>query len=232
LRTTKECTLAGSKTFIIKTPTKAQKLLSQVNPLILPPVYSIGTLPSSANGSCATKNEYLNIRFDKGQKIEFKNYKVENSIEFLENLANKNKDLSFEKTDGGGVLVQNSNGKKYVMAKNVDGKNSFWSCSSITRSDDNNIAPTITHELAHAIQNGKDSNRLKQTQIFNRLGLKLSDAPTLYGKTNTAEFWTESLTSYVYFNDWLKSTHPKIFEFVETYVDAIGIDLKTIKIAK
>lgn len=232
LRSSKECTPAGTKAFLIKTPTRADKLLIKVNALYTPSAYSIGTLPSGANGTCARGNEYLNVRFDKGQKIEFKNYKVESSIEYLEKLASKKENLSLQKTDNGTVLVETMKGKKYVIAKNVDGKTSFWSCSTISRSNDDNIAPTITHELAHSIQNGKDPNKLKQTQIFNRLGLKLSDAPTLYGKTNPAEFWTESLTSYVYFNDWLKSTHPKIFQYVETYVDAMGIDLKTIKIAK
>lgn len=232
LRSSKECTPAGTKEFLIKTPTRAQKLFMKINPLNTPSISEIGLLPSSANGNCARENEFMNVRFDKGQKIEFKKYKVENSIEYLEGLANKNKDLSIVKNGEQTILVQTKKGKQYVMARHVDGKTSFWSCSSISRSEDNNIAPTITHELGHVIQNSKDPSKTIQGQIFNRLKLKLSDAPTSYGKTNTSEFWTESLTSYVYYNDWLKSTYPNVFDYVETYVKAMGIDLKTIKIAK
>jgi hypothetical protein len=91
--------------------------------------------------------------------------------------------------------------------------------------------------LAHAIQNSFLTERTPNDSILRRLmreknpPLILSDAPTMYGTTNIYEFWTESLTSYVYANKYLKTSHPKIHDLVEEYLDELKIDKRTIKIA-
>jgi hypothetical protein len=110
----------------------------------------------------------------------------------------------------------------------------FWSVrtASNTLNKNQNIAPTIIHESNHLIQNAKDLDKLEFKRLFNGYNFTLDDAPTEYGKTNFAEFWAESLTYYVFDNTGLKKDYPKIFNFVEEYLKKIGVDKKTIKIAK
>lgn len=192
---------------------------------------NFGFLPADANGCCATDNKYLVVKFDNGQKIDFRKYEINNDKNWLLDFAKKNNFREID-IDGTLVIVEEKNGKLYTVAKHINGKNIFHSISTYTRAVDKNIAPTITHELAHSIQNSKDNELSIIKKIFLKYDFKKSEVPSLYAQTHVTELWTESLTSYVYMNEWLKITQPKVFQFVEEYLEAIGIDKKTIKIAK
>lgn len=219
LRNSAECTKPGQTKFFQKLNRPELR-------------YQTGTVSPSSGGNCATNNSYLNVKIAKTEKILFKKYNIESTEEWMTNHAEK---YGYQiKKSGEKTLMVIPNSRGYDVAGVLsNGQLRPFSISTITTDIDKNIAPTITHEMAHAIQNGNDPNR--STYIFQRLrdnGLTLSDAPTLYGQTNEREFWTESFTAYTYANDWLKSSHPKIFQFVKDYLKDMKIDINTVKIAE
>jgi len=167
--------------------------------------------------------------FQKKKKLNPIKYDIEANEKFGIEWSQKN-GFTISGTE---ILQPKGATKLSVVGEIKNGKFKPWTISTISKLDDNNIAPTITHELGHVIQNAKDGQATKlMSQLMQKKGLKLSDAPTMYGETNLKEFWTESFTSYVYSNDFLKTYHPKVFELVEDYLTEMKIDLKTIKIAK
>lgn len=215
------------------TPAGTNKFVKTLNKDIGLPTYRIGTISKNSGGNCATNNSYLNVKIEKGQKILFKKYDVPLTAEDVDQFANENKYLVRMEGDKK-IVLRPEKGSLYRYAEFENGQFKPWTIGSITETVDNNIAPIVTHELAHAIQHGRDTEKPKPIwkQIFEEKKLSLNDAPTLYGKTNAFEFWTESFTAYTYANDWLKKSHPKAFEFVEDYLKAMNIDIKTVKIAK
>ena len=221
LRKPSECTGPGTKKFAEATGKK-----------LTLPTYQIGTVSTNSGGNCATNNSYLNIKIGKGDKIQFKKYDIESTENWMNQHAEKH---GYKiRTSGEKKLMTKDVSRGYVIAGELEnGKFKPWTISTIARDIDQNIAPTITHEFAHAIQNANDPGRASIIgPLLREKGLKLGDAPTLYGQTNNQEFWTESFSSYVYANDWLKFSHPKVFEFVEDYLKAMKIDINTVKIAK
>lgn len=219
LRSPSECTKPGQTKFFQKLNRPELR-------------FQTGTVSSDSGGNCATNNSYLNVKIGKTDKVIFKKYDIESTEEWLTNYAEK---YGYQiKQSGQKTLMVVPTARGYIVVAELKMEQLRpWSISTITQDIDKNIAPTITHEMAHAIQNGNDPNR--STYIFQRLrenGLTLSDAPTLYGQTNEREFWTESFTAYTYANDWLKKSHPKIFQFVEDYLKDMNIDINTVKIAK
>jgi hypothetical protein len=221
LRKPSECTGPGTKKFAQTTGAK-----------LTLPTYQIGTISASSGGNCATNNSYLNIKIGKGEKIIFKKYNIESTEDWLNQHAEK---YGYKiRESGNKKLLTRDVPRGYQIAGEFEnGKFKPWTISTIASDVDQNIAPTITHELAHAIQNANDPRRAEIIgPLLREKGLKLSDAPTLYGQTNGQEFWTESFTAYVYANDFLKTSHPKVFEFVEDYLKAMKIDINTVKIAK
>jgi hypothetical protein len=221
LRKPSECTGPGTKKFAEATGKK-----------LTLPTYQIGTISTNSGGNCATNNSYLNIKIGKGEKIIFKKYNIESTEDWLNQHAEK---YGYKiRESGNKKLLTRDVARGYQIAGEFqNGKFKPWTISTIASDVDQNIAPTITHELGHAIQNANDSRAAEiMLSLLNKKGLKLSDAPTLYGQTNKQEFWTESFTSYVYANDFLKTSHPKVFEFVEDYLKAMKIDINTVKIAK
>ena len=223
LRKPSECTSPGTKKFAETTGAK-----------LTMPTYQIGTVSTSSGGNCATDNSYLNVKIEKGQKIIFKKYDIQSTDEWLQNHAEKYGYSIYTQGDKKMMTKPSKRaGYNLVGGELKNGKFRPGNISTIAEDIDQNIAPTITHELAHAIQNANDPRRA--TYIFNAMrakDLKLSDAPSLYGETNEREFWTESFTAYVYANDFLKTSHPKVFAFVEDYLKDMKIDINTIKIAK
>jgi len=203
------------------------------------PQYSLGTMGANTNGTCAVDNSYVNIKIiPKKEKIEFKKYDIEANEKFGIKWSQKNglkiSEINKGKPNQSIEILQPKGAKKLsVVGEIKNGKFKPWSISTISRLEDKNVAPTITHELGHVIQNSKDpKSQPIMFGLMQKKGLKLSDAPTMYGETNLKEFWTESFTSYVYSNTFLKTYHPKVFELVEDYLTEMKIDLKTIKIAK
>jgi hypothetical protein len=187
---------------------------------------NIAKMRESANGNCATNNAYMNIKIKKDEFIEFSNIDMRIDQTVVDNFIAKGHFIG--RLDGMDVLADQ---KRAVTAyKTKDG----WKYWSVSNANDKrvNIAPTITHETAHLIQNAKDNGDRIIQKLFADMKLKLTDAPTQYGAHNNHEFWTESFTYYVYDNKNLKKEFPKIFEFVENYLAEMKIDLSTIKIAK
>jgi hypothetical protein len=221
LRKPSECTGPGTKKFAEATGSKLRL-----------PTYQIGTISANSGGNCATNNSYLNIKIAKTDKILFKKYEIESSEDWMNQHAQQ---YGYKiRESGQKKLLTRDVSRGYQIAGEFEnGQFRPWTISTIATDIDKNIGPTITHELAHAIQNANDPNRSAIIgPLLREKGLKLSDAPTLYGQTNGQEFWTESFTAYVYANNWLKASHPKIFEFVEDYLKAMNIDINTVKIAK
>lgn len=203
------------------------------------PQYSLGTMGANTNGTCAVNNSYVNIKIVPiKEKIEFKKYDIEANEKFGIEWSKKNgfriSEINKGKPNQSIEILQPKGATKLsVVGEIKNGKFKPWSISTISRLEDKNVAPTITHELGHVIQNSKDpKSQPIMFDLMQKKGLKLSDAPTMYGETNLKEFWTESFTSYVYSNTFLKTYHPKVFELVEDYLTEMKIDLKTIKIAK
>jgi hypothetical protein len=189
-------------------------------------LYNVWYMKGTSNGNCANDNEFLNVKIAKGQKIELKRYELKNSESWGREIQAK-----YNLTESrSGEIYDPKNGVIYAQIKKEKVK--FWSVSAFSKLVDDNVAPTITHEAAHAIKNAQANSSRILTDILRKKGLTLSDAPTLYGESNLDEFWTESFTTYVYSNDFLKAEHPKVFEAIEEALDAYGIDKKTIKIAK
>lgn len=214
LRTPQQSTKAGTDKF----------LKDSGNPNLS--LYDVWHLKTSSNGNCANNNKFLNVKIAQGQKIEFKRYTFETSEKYGQEFIKKNN------------FTINSVGQIYDAKKGVvlgelkNGRFKYWSISSISKMQDDNIAPTITHEAAHAIKNAQVNSSKTLSDIMRKNGVKITDAPTMYGETNLEEFWTESLTSYVYANDSLKRELPDVFKVVEETLDAFGIDKTTIKIAQ
>jgi len=232
LRTPSECTKPGTDKLI------------RANGLQSTPgfVYRIGTCSTKAAGCCYEDNSSLIIKIQKDQKILFKKYDIDTTKEFAKEFAKKN-NLEFLEADDprlrnkypAGIyeFFEGKNSFTYYGTMNkADNKFKFFTMSSVSRIQDNNIAPTITHEIGHAFENAKDPKNLIKKGLMSKLNLKLSDAPTIYGESNIKEFWTESFSAYVYANDFLKKNFPKNYEFVEEYLKEMNIDLKTIKIAQ
>lgn len=221
LRKPRESTPAGTKEFV----KKLEKNIKN-------PTYSIGTISSNAGGNCANDNSFVNVKLELKQKILFKKYDIPSTAETVQQYVSDNKFLT--RTEGKTTYIfEDVKGKFYRRAIFDDGKFRPWSIASISEKVDNNIAPIVTHEMAHAIQNANDPGRATiMSSLLREKKLGLLDAPTLYGQTNIHEFWTESFTAYTYSNDWLKQSYPKVFELVEDYLKAMNIDIKTVKIAK
>jgi hypothetical protein len=198
------------------------------------PFASFGTISETANGNCAKDNSYLNVKIKPGDFIEFKKVPMNVDVDSLL----KNGYTQKVTESGRNVIARPSSRKGYlevVAYENPNGNGfKFWSVrmASNTLNKNQNIAPTIVHESNHLIQNAKDPNKTEFKLLFNRKKFDLNDAPTEYGKTNLSEFWAESLTYYVFDNPGLKKDYPKIFDFVEEYLEKIGVDKKTIKIAE
>jgi hypothetical protein len=187
---------------------------------------TIGSISKDSMGNCATTNTFLNIKIKKTDVIEFKKIEMKIDQSIVDQYILKGYSMG---RSGGLDVLADKNGLVSAFKTN-DGWR-FWSVSS-SNTKRVNIAPTITHETAHLIQNAKDTGDRIVRKLFVDLDLKLSDAPTQYGKTNNHEFWTESFTYYVYDNANLKKDFPKIFDFVEKYLEEMNIDLKTIKLAE
>lgn len=216
LRNTTESTLIGGK-----------KLMNANN---INPFTSIGDIDAKSNGNCAINNQFMNVKIKKGEIIEFVKIDMQMDDSVIENyLANGYRKA---KTIRNEICIATDKGQ--VIATQLTDGWKYWSVSSVSRKSGlgTNIAPTITHETGHIIQNAKDPQFLIIRKVMNDLNLKLRDAATEYGTTKIQEFWTESMTYYIYDKANLKKQHPKIFEFVEKYVDELGIDIKTLKIAK
>jgi hypothetical protein len=193
----------------------------------------ISTISSGSNGNCSVDNNFMNVKYKSGNVIEFKPVKMNVDVDELLKSG-----LSEYKLTSGRTIIgklKNDNTVDVTAYKNVDDDGyKFWSvrASSNAQNTKQNVAPTIIHESNHLIQNANDKDKLKFNDLFKKYNFKLNDAPTEYGKTNFSEFWAESMTYYVFDNPGLKKDYPKIFDFVEEYLEKIGVDKTTIKIAK
>jgi hypothetical protein len=189
----------------------------------------IGTMDKHTNGTCARNNAYLNVKITKGANIELKPVPINIDLENFKTIGGRE-----AKTQSGKNVLIDKSGNVVAYYDNDSKKYKYWSVSASSdfNNTKKNVAPTIVHESNHLIQNAKDQNKVVFESLFKKYNFTLNDAPTQYGKTNFAEFWAESLTCYVFDNPGFKIGYPKIFDFVEEYLEKIGVDKTTIKIAK
>jgi predicted oxidoreductase (fatty acid repression mutant protein) len=210
LRNTKESTSRGYKT------------MKSVEGTVLPTNFRAANISKNSNGNCSTTNSFMNIKILKGEKSVFE--KIDMNFNELDHV-----DTRLTTFNNDQYLIFN---KTIVAQKKGDQDWKYWSVRGASNAKGKkNVAPTITHEAGHIFQNKYD----RSLTVFNRLikenELTLQDAPTLYGETNFREFWTESLTFYIYDNKTLKDKNPKVFKLVEQYFSEFNIDLKTVKLA-
>jgi hypothetical protein len=93
------------------------------------------------------------------------------------------------------------------------------------------LAGTITHESAHMMQAWKDRDLFGWKNILTRNGLSTRDAITEYGKTDFYELFAETYTAFVYDNNGLKTKNPNLYNTFVQYLQQIGVDINTIKLA-
>lgn len=224
-----ECTKPGTKKFSAKMNAAKGTDVSE---------WTIGTVGTRSGGNCATNNTFLNIKMRKGDICEFKPVDLDTSPE---KIAAFTEELKLEEIRHRGevYLYDKSTGTPYfIKTRNRKTKEETWKYWTVgdrasydLPGKTENVAPTVTHESGHAIQNNYDPNKTTFRSLFQQQGLSLSDAPTKYGESNASEFWAESFTTFVYDNEGFKARQPKVFEFVEAYLKRLGI-LDTIKLAK
>jgi hypothetical protein len=197
-----------------------------------------GGMDKNQNGNAIMNGKYMNIEINKDSVVEFRKINALINNEEINDLV-KNQGFRFsrikQKRTKDIDVVLDENGKVFAF-KDKKGNFSKWTVRS---SDGKNIAPTITHESAHLMQAFKDFNEFGEKggaqiweQIFTKNKLSIFDAPTHYGKTNSLEFFAETFSAYVYDNQRLKQLHPKVYDTFLEYLDKIGVDFKTIRIAQ
>ena len=231
-RTAAQSTTKGSRKFAEEI--NAKKPNANLNSI------NVGQMRRQSNGNCAVTNTFLNIKVKKGDVCDFVPVDLDTSPKAVERYKEKF-NLEFVKHRGTSYLIT-PDGKPFLQETTVDGEKvwRFWSVGAkaefdLPKKGARNIATTITHESAHAIQfnyDGYGRNAPKLKALTNKYGLALRDSPTIYGMTDFEEFFAESFAAYVYDNKGLKKRNQKVFNFVEEYLQEIGVDLKTVKVAK
>jgi hypothetical protein len=230
LRTASESTKKGSELFV-------QEMNKQKGTSLTD--WAVGTISDSSNGVCYKTRRggefvSVHVKYKAGDVAEFKKIDLtlpEDPEKFAEEFG-----LTKLETRGGGYVY--TRGRQTVLIKDPGSDSLKWwtvsgrSSAIVKNQSFKNIAPTITHESAHAIAFNYDPGNQILRQKFRSKGMKLKDSVTEYGASDLDEFFAESFTCYVYDNKFLKDNHPKIFDFVEDYLNELQVDLKTVKIAK
>jgi hypothetical protein len=192
------------------------------------------SVDKNSNGNCAVSGGFINIKFRKGDVIEFSPVKLtfgKNDVDNL--LARGYKKTSYATKNG--IAVYEGETGVVLGYLDKDDNFSFW---SVRKASDNqlgksNVAPTVTHESAHMMQALKDNqlDSWKKLLAANNI-TPTKDAITVYGRTNFQELFAETFASYVYDNEGLKAKNPNLYNVFIKYINQIGVDLNTIKIAK
>ena len=197
--------------------------------------YNVFKLGKGVGGACGTDNKCCLVKVAKGQTIIGRSYETDFKI------ATDQMEEWHKINAPGGRSGISSKGEKFYADSNgftiaildKNGKPKFWAMSSVSEAVDQNVAPTVTHEFAHLIHNKVDPkvlnerNRIKD--LATKMGVKLKDAPTIYGSSSWSEFWTESWTAYTYAPKWFEAEHNAAFKLFEKLLDEYQIDPKTIK---
>lgn len=228
IRTPIQCTGPGTRKFI-------KDLGLSDSPFSVSWANKIGfSVDKNSNGNCAVSGGFINIKFRKGDIVEFSPVKLtfdKNDVDNL--LARGYKKTSYATKNG--IAVYEGETGVVLGYLDKDDKFSFW---SVRKASDNqlgksNVAPTVTHESAHMMQALKDNqlDSWKKLLAANNI-TPTKDAITVYGRTNFQELFAETFASYVYDNEGLKAKNPNLYNVFIKYINQIGVDLNTIKIAK
>ena len=191
-----------------------------------------GAMPSSALGTCSVRGTYINIKTKKGDVIDFKPVKLKLDDADIENLLKKGHKKG--SVVNGLTTVYEEKSRNIIGYIEPNGEFRYWSVSSAmkTQIGKENIAGTITHESAHMMQAWKDRDLSGWKNILSRNGLSTKDAITEYGKTDFYELFAETYTAFVYDNNGLKTKNPNLYNTFVQYLQQIGVDINTIKLAK
>jgi len=190
-----------------------------------------GAMPSSASGTCSVRGTYINIKAKKGDVIDFKPVKLALNNTDIENLLKS----GYKKGSivNGLTTVYDEKTRNIIGYIEPNGEFRFWSVTAAMKAQTGkeNIAGTITHESAHMMQAWKDRDLFGWKNILTRNGLSTRDAITEYGKTDFYELFAETYTAFVYDNNGLKTKSPNIYNTFVQYLQQIGVDINTIKLA-
>lgn len=199
--------------------------------------FELGTLGSNTNGFVSRyKGQWRNIAFkikiEPGSVIDFEGFNFEINDSVIESVLKKNP--GWKITNSGNLGKPLGDGRFQIMAEKIGGK---WKWEGLTEAAEaiqvkKNIAPLITHESGHALHNSYDPGFIKANELMKKYRFTLMDSPSIYGQTNQAEFIVENFTAYVYDNAGFKKNFPNQFSWIEEWMDSVGIDKKTVTLAK
>jgi hypothetical protein len=191
-----------------------------------------GYLETGVQGNCASSGAFMNILIKENDVIDFSKVSLTLNKSELQQLLNSG--YKTIKLKNGTLQVYNAETKESIGNIDKNGDFQYWSVSEAIRvkTGKNNIAPTITHESAHMMQAFKDRDLKAWNNIIDANNLSpQKDSLTEYGKTNFAELYAETFTAFVYDNNGLKTKNPKLYNTFVKYLEQIGVDVNTIKLA-
>ena len=191
-----------------------------------------GGMQSSSIGNCSVLGSYMNVKIKKGDVIEFK----PTNIALNQNQFNDLLDSGYAlgSTRNGLTNVYNLKTRDSIGSVNEEGEFRFWTVGMAMKiqTGKENLASTITHEAAHMVQALKDRDLAAWRNILQANNIKpSSEAITQYGGTNFQELFAETFTAFVYDNQGLKTKRPNLYNTFIKYLEGIGVDVNTIKLA-
>jgi signal peptidase I len=191
-----------------------------------------GGMESNTLGNCSRIGAYMNVKIKKGDVIDFKATKLSFNENEFEDLLK----LGYAKgsTKNGLTNVYNLKTRDVIGFVNQDGEFKFWTVGMAMKvqTGKENLASTITHEAAHMLQALKDRDLAGWKNILQANNINpSSEALTQYGGTNFQELFAETFTAFVYDNQGLKTKRPNLYNTFVKYLEQIGVDVNTIKLA-
>ena len=195
-------------------------------------VRKIGGGLDGAQGNCASNGAFMNILVKENDVVDFKKVSLNLSNSEIEKLLSSG--YKKIKLKNGETSIYNAETLESIGSIDKNGDFNFWSVSEAMRlkTGKNNIATTITHESAHMMQAFKDRDLKVWNNIIDSNNLSpQKDSLTEYGRTNFAELYAETFTAFVYDNNGLKTRNPKLYNTFVKYIEQIGVDINTIKLA-
>lgn len=191
-------------------------------------------LETGVLGHCSTGNRYINIRKTPSQRLDFEAIKLDYTEAELLKAPGV---VGYKKPKGGYQFA--IKGEKGLLAESYPGvKNVKFALSGgLSIHEGKNVISVFTHEVNHLIQNKydprtvfrKSSGRPKMAKLMREKGVTLKDSVTFYGEYNESEFFAEALTVYIHSNNYMKTNHNKLFNFIEDLLKEYGIDKTTFK---
>lgn len=191
-----------------------------------------GGMESTTLGNCSRIGAYMNIKIKKGDVIEFKPTNIALNQNQFNDLLDSGYALGSKRN--GLTNVYNLKTRDVIGSVDEQGEFRFWTVGEAMKfqTGKENLASTITHEAAHMVQALKDRDLAAWKNILQSNNINpSSEALTQYGGTNFQELFAETFTAFVYDNQGLKTKRPNLYNTFIKYLEGIGVDVNTIKLA-